>query len=91
VLRRGCTANRASSLWLPAGQTLQTALLTVLKTALLFIVSIVVLIESIRLVGSLRTPNYAAEDKNPLHVNFVSREGPGAPHVPMTKAVELSE
>ena len=48
-----CTASGVSALWLPGGPTLPTVLLTLLNTALLFIVAIVVVIEAIRLVGSL--------------------------------------
>ena len=48
-----CTANGVSALWLPGGPTLPTVLLSLLNTALLFIVAIVVVIEAIRLVGSL--------------------------------------
>src|SRR6266480_7697271 len=50
-----CTANGVSALWLPGGPTLPTVLLIVLNSALLFVVSIVVVIEAIRLVGSLLT------------------------------------
>ena len=48
-----CTANGVSAMWLPGGPTLTTVLLTLLNTALLFIVAIVTVIEAIRLVGSL--------------------------------------
>ena len=48
-----CTANGVSAIWLPGGPTLPTVLLTLLNTALLFIVAIVTVIEAIRLVGSL--------------------------------------
>ena len=48
-----CTASGVSALWLPGGPLLPTILLAVLNTALLFIVAIVVVIEAIRLVGSL--------------------------------------
>ncbi len=48
-----CTANGVSAMWLPGGPTLPTVLLTLLNTALLFIVAIVTVIEAIRLVGSL--------------------------------------
>jgi hypothetical protein len=48
-----CTANGVSAFWLPGGPTLPTVLLTLLNTALLFIVAIVTVIEAIRLVGSL--------------------------------------
>ena len=48
-----CTASGVSALWLPGGPLLPTMLLAVLNTALLFIVAIVVVIEAIRLVGSL--------------------------------------
>ena len=48
-----CTASGVSALWLPSGPLLPTMLLAVLNTALLFIVAIVVVIEAIRLVGSL--------------------------------------
>ena len=48
-----CTANGVSAIWLPGGTTLPTVLLTLLNTALLFIVAIVTVIEAIRLVGSL--------------------------------------
>jgi hypothetical protein len=48
-----CTANGVSATWLPGGLTLPTVLLTLLNTALLFIVAIVTVIEAIRLVGSL--------------------------------------
>ena len=48
-----CTASGVSALWLPDGPLLPTMLLAVLNTALLFIVAIVVVIEAIRLVGSL--------------------------------------
>jgi hypothetical protein len=42
-----------SAIWIPGGPTLPTVLLTLLNTALLFIVAIVTVIEAIRLVGSL--------------------------------------
>jgi hypothetical protein len=48
-----CTANGVSAIWLPGGPTHPTELLTLLNTALLFIVAIVTVIEAIRLVGSL--------------------------------------
>ena len=48
-----CTANGVSAIWLPGGPTLPTVLLTLLNTALFFIVAIVTVIEAIRLVGSL--------------------------------------
>ena len=48
-----CTANGVSAIWLPGGPTLPTVLLTLLNTALLYIVAIVTVIEAIRLVGSL--------------------------------------
>ena len=48
-----CTANGVSAIWLPGGPTLPPVLLTLLNTALLFIVAIVTVIEAIRLVGSL--------------------------------------
>jgi hypothetical protein len=48
-----CTANGVSALWLPGGPTLPTVLLSLLNSALLFIVAIVTVIEAIRLVGSL--------------------------------------